>query len=828
MLFLAGTAPALTLVKDGKPQVSIVVRTANSKDMTHSMRLALKELRDRVQEITGARPPVVTADKSVSGPVLLLGPSAALARHGVKTDMLKDDEWLIRSGPTFLAIVGRDVDGAIMRESAIGTYNGLIAFLEGYCGVRQYMPGKLGRIVPKQETLTIPDDLNVHGRKSIVWGVARYLGPRGVQMRWRWRGLPGVRVKSCGGHSWNFAFPVKEYFKEHPEYFALVSGKRTNHKWSSLCVSHPDVLRLKIDWAKKMLEDYDALELGHPDSYGGSCPGCQCEKCTALGDLGERCYTFHKKVAEAIRKWNPSKRVLITAYGPTKYARPNWSLPENAVVEVSNIGSLENAPEGYVPWSRVHDQFSVYVYFWLGFFKEGYAPHFSQAKVIDAFRSFKKHGVRMIYYCSQPMNWGLEVPQYLLDYRLRMDFDTDTKAVLDDFYSGFYGPAGEKMRAFFDVIEEAQATPVVDSRSSQNIYLTRWPRTRTDKAEALLDDALALAGEDAALRHRIEFSRPALQYIAATSRVFEHNRKYKETGSVADLEKLAKAVTDREAEVDAILKKQESRHYEEVGLPHVFYKWNRKLGLRDQLIYGKGTGLGGPFAIDFGTMLGFIRKHGVMETKAPRAGETVKVDAVLDEATWEQTGKLPMFHNEKGTPADVPTDARISYDDRAVYVAFTVHEPGVDEMEKKPYLALKKGAPWYEDCVEVFLGEGGESRKYCHFIVTFTNARYDGRGGFVTDELDPLYHRENGRWEGEWQSAARVDAAGKKWFVEIAVPWSTLSFGGPKAGLELRANFCRNRWTRKKREDWADLTSWSPTFAGLVERTRFGTVVLGK
>jgi len=827
LLFCAsGPLSAFTLVENGKPRATVVVRTANSKEMTHSLRLALKDFKDRVYEMTGARLPIVAADKPVEGPVVLLGPSAALARYGVSTDALKDDEWLIRSGEGFLAIVGRDVDGAIMRESAVGTYNGTIAFLEDQCGVRHYMPGKLGRIVPKRETLAVPDHLDVHGRKSIVWGVARFMGPRGVQMRWRWRGLPGVRVKSCGGHSWHQAFPVEDYYKEHPDYFALVSGKRTNHKWSSLCTSNPKVLQLKIEWAKKMLRDYDALELGHPDSYGGSCPGCQCESCVALGDLGQRCYLFHKQVAEAILKWDPSKRLLITAYGPTKYARADWKLPENAVVEISSIGSLEKAPEGYVPWSRVHDKFSVYVYFWLGFFKEGYAPHFSQAKVIDAFRSFQKHGVRMIYYCSQPMNWGLEVPQYLLDYRLRMDFDADTKAVLDEFYEKFYGPAGEKMRAFFDVIEEAQATRVVDSRSSQDIYLTRWPQSRTDKALGLLDEALAAAGEDERLRFRIEFSRPAMQYIAATTRVFRFDSEYRKSGDVADLEALAGAVADREAEVDAILARQESGYYQEVGLPLVFYKWNRKEGLRDQLIYGKGTGLQGPFAIDFATMLGFIRTHGEMKASAPRAGEAVKVDGLLDETVWQRAGKLPMFHNEKGTPPDVPTDARIAYDDRAVYVSFAVHEPAVDKMEKKPYQAIEKGAPWYEDCVEVFLGEGGDSRKYCHFIVTFTNARYDGRGGFVDDELDPLYHREDGGWEGEWESAVQVDAEEKEWRVEMAVPWETLGFGSPKAEEKLSANFCRNRWTEKKRKDWADLTSWSPTFAGLVERTRFGTVTL--
>jgi hypothetical protein len=113
-----------------------------------------------------------------------------------------------------------------------------------------------------------------------------------------------------------------------------------------------------------------------------------------------------------------------------------------------------------------------------------------------------------------------------------------------------------------------------------------------------------------------------------------------------------------------------------------------------------------------------------------------------------------------------------------------------------------------------------------HFIASFTNARYEGRAGFVEDELDPLYNAEDGRWQGEWRSAARVVPEEKRWFVEMAVPWKSIGFGRPKAGECLRANLCRNRWTEKERKDWADLFSWSPTFAGLQERTRFGVVEL--
>lgn len=821
---------SLDIVKDGKPAATIVV----ADKPTVSVETALKDLNDHIQQITGTNLPVAKTGEAVSGPVLLLGPSPLLEKYGVKPDTLKNDEWLIKSGKDYLAIAGRDGDDSrrAIYSSCIGTYNGMIAFLEDYCGGRHYMPGKLGTIIPKIPTLTIPDDLNIQGQKDILWGGSRF-GGNTLAMRWLWRGAPGLKIHSAGGHSWEPAIPVTNYFKTHPEYFALVSGKRNNNPESSLCVVNPEVLKLKIEWAKEQLKDNDVVEIGQPDSYGNGCPACECEKCAALGAgerLGDRVYWFHKQVAEAIQAWNPAKKLLIIAYGPSYYPRSNWKFPSNVIIEICNLKTIETAPEGFVPWSKVHNQFSVYVYFWLAFYKDGYAPHSSQKIIRDAFALFKKHGVTIVYYCGTPMNWGLEAPQYYLDYLLRMNFDADLDKALNEFYTQFYGPAAATMRAFFEVIEEAQATPIAKGKdTSEFFYIIRWPKERTGRALKLLDEALAKAGDDPVFKTRIELSRPAMEYLELTTEVFQYNRQYRSKAALPDLETLAQVVQKRQVFVEELARKQDSGYYNNLGLPDPFYSWDRKIPLRDQLGLGKGTGLRGPFDIDFSNMLSFVRSHGVIRTKAMRSAVPVKLDGVPDDAIWQKATKLGAFENMKGAAPNVPTDIQIAYDDQAFYAAWTVHEPAVDKMEAKPFLAITKGKPYYEDCVELFLGDAAEgSRKYCHFIASFTNSRYDGRAGFISDELDPAYYTEDERWQGEWQSAAHIDKDKKQWIVEIAVPWSTLGFMEPKPGNLVRVNFCRERWTEKQSKNEPDLTSWSPTFSGFQDHTRFGVVELGE
>ncbi|MBN1669787.1 MAG: DUF4838 domain-containing protein [Kiritimatiellae bacterium] len=811
MAALAPAAFGFTLVERGAPRATIVVPARES----NGVREGLRTLNAYIEKIAGVPLPVKTELEPIEGPVVVLGVSRLVLQYGLDPQELKYDNWRIKSGENYLLIAGRDVDlpGGTVR-SLLGTHNGVVDFLERYGGVRWFMPGRSGEVVPRESTLRVPDTIDVRGEKRVLWGVPSYA----MAWRPRWRGAPGLQVRTCGGHSWHLQVPVETYFKEHPEYFALVAGKRSNHKWSSLCVTHPDVLQISVDWAKRELAGADVLELGHPDSYGSSCAPCECETCRALGDLGERVYWFHSRIAEAIREWNPAKKLMPTAYGPTARARAQWKYPENVIVELCNLDALEKGGDGYVPWNANHTQFSAYVYFWWAG-SQGDAPLFSQRALIDAFALFRKYNIRIVYYCGAPSHWGVEAPQYYLDYRLRMDLNADPAAVLNEFYAGFYGAAAEPMRAFYGLIEDVQATPVVGGRKAEHIYLSRWPLDRCGEAMRLLDEADAAAGDDTTLRVRIDLARPAIEYAALTARGFEAHRRYQGSGSPEDLEAMAGAVAERAAWVDAQLLRQKAGAYRDAGLRDPFLRTGPD-DLRRQLLTGRSGRLGAPFTIDFGTMLPFVRRHGVMKAGALRAPAPPRIDGVIDELLWQDARELLVaFENTSGRPLDVPARVRAAWDAEALYVAYTVDEPLIDAMERKPY-EIEKGRVWNEDCVELFLGDPAEgSRKYVHLIVSFTNGRYDGRGGFIEDELDPLYYGEDERWRGQWRSAVQIDAGKKQWTVELAVPWKTLEFGG--AGVEaLRANFCRERWTGQ--QNGPALAAWSPTFAGFQERTRFG------
>lgn len=95
---------------------------------------------------------------------------------------------------------------------------------------------------------------------------------------WRLRNRLGSFARIAHGHNLTNTVPPATYFDSHPEYYALVNGKRQT---TQLCTSNPDVVRLSI-------EHINAYFDANPQATSYSlCPDdnkdfCECANCTAL------------------------------------------------------------------------------------------------------------------------------------------------------------------------------------------------------------------------------------------------------------------------------------------------------------------------------------------------------------------------------------------------------------------------------------------------------------------------------------------------------------------------------------------------------------------
>jgi len=191
------------------------------------------------------------------------------------------------------------------------------------------------------------------------------------------------------------------------------------------------------------------------------------------------------------------------------------------------------------------------------------------------------------------------------------------------------------------------------------------------------------------------------------------------------------------------------------------------------------------------------------------AGTPPEIDGLLEDPCWLDSAVAGDFRAaQTGQPAATPTEARILYDDRALYVAFHCPEPAMDHLVAKQQ-GHDTPLVWVDDGIEFFLASRDRGR-YAHVIVNTNQSVYDEIG------QDPA-----------WDPAIEVGLhkGDDFWNVELALPWAELEQVGIERSTALAVNFCRNRFATPEEHPH---TAWSCPFGGFHVPQRFGVALLQK
>ena len=107
------------------------------------------------------------------------------------------------------------------------------------------------------------------------------------------------------GHTYALYFPTQEYFAKHPEYYALINGKRQP---TQLCHTNEDVIRLSIEKTCQIFRDNPEVTVTAIAPNDGR-SFCDCPKCKKLDDEnGGRAgsfFYFVNRIAAGVRKRFP-------------------------------------------------------------------------------------------------------------------------------------------------------------------------------------------------------------------------------------------------------------------------------------------------------------------------------------------------------------------------------------------------------------------------------------------------------------------------------------------------------------------------------------------
>ncbi|MDD4016639.1 MAG: DUF4838 domain-containing protein [Kiritimatiellae bacterium] len=372
-------AEAHSLVLNGKARCAVVVKA----DAEPPLKFGAAELTNYLARVTGAAPEVVNA--------------AAAGRYNVFVGMVSDTELLAAAGVTAAelkrfgdplfddgyAIVvkasGLYVIGANDRGALYGCYD----VLKRWAGVRWLVPGEDGEYFTRKATITVPEGKIVekpalytrttsgYGEPTLLWQARNRMQNRafrgGLEYNAKrpdldaradfFRGV-ACRGSNHGGHimsalmfgdEWGSTKPERlatatRYFKEHPEWFPLINGKRFVGSYShegapNPCLTNAELLdRMASNLIGKISGKYGAqayVTLGNNDTT----VWCECDRCRAIdapealgtkGERSDRYWWVINELAKRVWKVLPDAHLGGWAYQdfwyPPRHVKPDKRL----------------------------------------------------------------------------------------------------------------------------------------------------------------------------------------------------------------------------------------------------------------------------------------------------------------------------------------------------------------------------------------------------------------------------------------------------------------------------------------------------------------------
>ena len=192
---------------------------------------------------------------------------------------------------------------------------------------------------------------------------------------------------------------------------------------------------------------------------------------------------------------------------------------------------------------------------------------------------------------------------------------------------------------------------------------------------------------------------------------------------------------------------------------------------------------------------------------AVRRGGEIVLDGKLDENGWQNATAITSFTQSYPTPGAKPTDpteARVLYDDAALYVGIRMFDAHPDSIAAQ--LARRDASGIYSDWIHVIVDSYHDRRTAFRFTVNPKGVKKDV---YTSNDGD-----EDANWDAIWDVATRVDSLG--WVAEFRIPLSQLRFGSA-AGQDRTWGFqvMRDVARRNERDSWSPWTPQSPGFVSL-------------
>lgn len=557
-LAAASDAGSVTLVESGRSRAVIVVR----KGASATEQFAASELQRYIERATGAKLDV-TSSIPATGLHVWVG-NAGLAR----AKELGDEGVRIEAQGQAVRIMG---------GSDRGTLYGVYTFLEKHVGVRWYAPGDRGEWVPKKATLRVPEGVSEQ-KPAFAYRSFTYVGhpSRGQEAAevCEWllrnrvnvvvsRGWPedlsqdeflaqrGAAIGRWNTHSWLRHVPPERFAKSHPEYYALgPKGRSARPRWSKLCTTNPELLRVVAHVAREDLHRRVCDRI-YPLTESDGLGWCTCPRCQTVDDgrtwrtgtrasvpvTSNRMVLFANAVAGHVQP-RPGVMFYVLAYhAGLQTPRPALKPANRVMVQVvhsrPNFNCFTHPVTHECPRNRsfrahmkrwIDISPSVTLYDYIAHSQMHQLPWVAPHKIVQDTRYYRDIGLDGFLWQARPAFSPANGLNFYAAARAMWDPDFDVDAMVADYCRVVFHEAAAEVQAYLECLERARAACGVCINLGSNMLLV------DEEAEGLEHD------------HTIDeyFTPPVL--AAASGRLAEAQRAALTPDTRANVAELAVAL----------------------------------------------------------------------------------------------------------------------------------------------------------------------------------------------------------------------------------------------------------------------------------------------
>jgi Domain of unknown function (DUF4838)/Carbohydrate family 9 binding domain-like len=594
----------LLLVEKGRVESVVVIpappaKTKNAAEYKALVKIqkltkkAAKEFIKYVKAVTGAQLPLQTDAKALppGKNLILIGESSLTKARGINAKDLPLEGFRIQTFSNGVAIVGRMPDERenynlrggyyVPKESAAqSVLFGVYDFLERFCGVRWYYPGKLGNFIPAKKDLSLPacnytDWPEFSKRTGAHW---MFFNPSKTTSNYAGAQKNGPLFRMGDSSYVDFGCHSPDGFGVHreknPECFELSSsGHRDSH---FPCYGNPKTVDLMFNdllrfYEKGDVEPFRARRSGKPwcvptagrilVSPPDKAIACNCDYCKKLwrNDLGynrqasDILVQFTQKLAEKVEKKWPEKKVLLLPYLNYLTCPANAKFPKNVIAFICLTYGTANQKEAYVEkynsrtiadWVKATSN-KVIIWEYLCWPAENTFLPFQYPNLIKEFylknrgkilgATIDGHVSQGVRRASTDMTpggeWAYSHPTIYCWYRLMWNPEFDVQAALDEYCNLMYGPAAPEMKKILTLLtsrwEKTKWKELIQDHNikSSQVHDETMPKTEVKKLAELLKKAEQLAGKNNIFRKRLDFFGTAIKKFIEASKQYHSNNK---------------------------------------------------------------------------------------------------------------------------------------------------------------------------------------------------------------------------------------------------------------------------------------------------------------